>query len=117
MDMRIGGQPLSSARIALTSPDPDANPAGSQGQAWSYGAQSSGENSPARAGFDKIADGDRNAVPVSGDVYLTAMYEQYVNYRGPKRGTVENPLSPAAVGPVQTVVITRTEGTRLDIRV
>ncbi len=114
MDMRIGGSPLSTAQIALTAPDADANPAGSQARSWSFDADSGPENSSSGKGFGWIADGGRDAQPSSSDTYLTAMYEQYVNYRGPGRGTVQNPFSPANV---QTVVMNRPEGALLDVRV
>jgi hypothetical protein len=114
MDMRIGGLPLSTAQIALTAPDADGNPAGSQGRSWSFDAEPSSENSSAGKGFGWIADGGRDARPSDSDTYLTAMYEQYVNYRGPRRGTVDNPFAPVNV---QTVVMTRPEGTQLDVRV
>ena len=113
MDMRIGGTPLSTAQLALTAPNPDGNPAGSQGGSWSFDASTSREGSRPGKGFDGIADGGRDATPADSNTYLTAMFEQYVNYRGPGRGTVENPFSP---GGVWTVAMAPAEGARLDLR-
>ncbi len=117
MDVRISAAPLTTNLIQLTSPDPDANPAGSQAGSWSFDNPSQ-HQSPSRAtGFGSIADGPRGSQPSDSDDYLTAMYVQYVDYRGPKRGTVENPFSPGNVRGAQTVPMSRAEGTWVDYRV
>ncbi|GAB3263495.1 hypothetical protein [Kineosporia babensis] len=117
MDLRIGGQPLSTSLIQTTSPDPDANPAGSQAGAWSSGNGETTQTGGRTVGFGLIADGPKGAQPSASDDYLTAMYVQYVDYRGPKRGTVENPFSPGNVRGAQTVPMSRAEGTWVDYRV
>ncbi|GAA3625512.1 hypothetical protein GCM10022223_48340 [Kineosporia mesophila] len=117
MDLRIGGTPLSAAQIALSSANPDGNPAGSQPGAGSSATGDPDQNPSRGKGFGSIADGFGEAAATDGDTYLTAMFEQYVNYRGPKRGTVENPFSPNRITAVQTVAMNRLEGGRLDVRV
>lgn len=106
MDVRIGGLPSSMKPIQLTSPDPDSNPAGSQG-GWTFDNQTSQQKPHRGTGFAAIADGPKGAQPSGSEDYLTAMYVQYVDYRGPRRGTVDNPLVP----------MTLAEGSQIDYRV
>ncbi|GLY32774.1 hypothetical protein Kisp02_61390 [Kineosporia sp. NBRC 101731] len=117
MDLRIGGTPVSAAQIALSPANPDGNPAGSQSGAWSSATGDPHQNPSRGKSFGSIADGFSDAGATDGDTYLTALFEQYVNYRGPKRGTVENPLSPSNITAVQTVAMNRLEGGRLDVLV
>ncbi|GAB6897811.1 hypothetical protein [Kineosporia succinea] len=114
IDMRIGGTSLPSTRIAVTAADADGNPAGSQGGAWSFDTDPSNQNPRSAKSFSWVADGSPEARALNGDVYLTAMFEQYVNYRGPKRGTVDNPLAPSTV---RTVAMNPAEGRIFDVRV
>ena len=111
MDIRFGGIPSSTARIAVTSPTPDQHPGGSRAQSWGFDNQTAHDKPQEHKAFSWLAEGGAETSPSDGDGYLTAAYEQY-----DRRGRVGHPASTGSAAPVETFVLDRTEGSALDIR-
>ncbi|GLY18714.1 hypothetical protein LWF15_25175 [Kineosporia rhizophila] len=119
MDVRVNTAPSapSFGRIRPASLDPDTGAGGSAGSGWSLDTGNPGQNRQPGKGFGAIVDGSADIRQAGSDAYLTAMYVQYVDYRGPGRGTVENPLAPRGVRAAQTVPMSLAVGLQVDYTV
>lgn len=119
MQVHAGAAPSapSSGRIRPASLDPDTGAGGSAGSGWSLDTGNPRQSSQPGKGFGAIADGPADIRQAGSDAYLTAMYVQYVDYRGPGRGTVDNPLAPRGVRTAQTVPMSLAVGTQVDYTV
>ena len=110
MDVRFAGVSAAASRMALTAPNPDGNPPGSQSQSWNFDHHPQHEKPQDQRAFAWLAEGGAGDA-AEAEAYLSAAYQQY-----DRRGRVEHPLPAGSAAPVATFVLDRTEGARLDIR-